>query len=74
MSLELKPRDRVRVSRFNHVKRYRASDTGIVQKGPRTSPLSGVTFYIVSMDKDSHAWTVVFKEDEIEPDGGPNRG
>lgn len=63
----LKPEDRVRVSRFSRVKGYRIGDTGIVKRGPRTSPLSGVTFYVVSMDKDGHAWNVVFKEDEIEP-------
>jgi hypothetical protein len=49
------------------VKGYQYGDTGIVQKGPRTSPLSGVTFYVVSMERNDHQWTVVFKEEEIEP-------
>jgi hypothetical protein len=68
MSQELKPGDRIRISRCNSVTRYWPGETGIVQKGPRTSLLGGVTFYVVSMDKDSHRWNVVFKADEIEAD------
>jgi hypothetical protein len=68
MSQQLKPGDRIRISKLNRVTRYWSGQTGIVQKGPRTSPISGVIFYVVSMDKDSHAWTVVFKADEIEAD------
>lgn len=67
MSQELKPGDRVRVSKLNRVKGYRIGDTGIVRKEPRTSPISGVTFYVVSMGKNGHRWNVVFKADAIEP-------
>jgi hypothetical protein len=67
VSQELILGDRVRVSRFSRVKGYQIGDTGMLQKQPRTSSISGVTFYTVSMDKDGHRWNVVFKEDEIEP-------
>ena len=66
MSRELKAGDRVRVTRVSRVWGYQTGDTGTIKRG-KTSPISGVTFYVVSMDKDNHAWNVVFNADEIEP-------
>ena len=63
---ELKPGDHVRVTSLSRVNRYHVGDTGIVRMGPQISPISGVTFYAVSMARDCHAWNVFFKADEIE--------
>jgi hypothetical protein len=68
MSSTLKSGDRVRISFRNRVGGYSCGDKGTVRKGPRKSPLRGVVYYVVSMDKNAHAWNVVFKADEIEPD------
>jgi hypothetical protein len=67
MSEALKPGDRVRVTLRNRVRGYTFGDKGTVRRGPRKSPISGVVYHVVSMDKDAHAWNVVFNADEITP-------
>jgi hypothetical protein len=67
MSDVLKPGDRVRVKAGVQIPHYPAGEKGTVARGPQTSA-DGTTYYLLVMDKDAAAKTVLFKTDEIEPD------
>jgi hypothetical protein len=67
MSGELKVGDRVRVTAGVQMPKCPAGAKGTVSRGPQTSA-DGTTYYLLMMDKDEPAKTVLFKADEIEPD------
>jgi hypothetical protein len=67
MSGALKVGDRVRVKAGVQIPSYPAGEKGTVSRGPQTSA-DGTTYYLLLMDRDAPAKTVLFKADEIEPD------
>jgi hypothetical protein len=67
MSNALKPGDRVRVKAGVQIPHYPAGEKGTVVRGPQTSA-DGTTYYLLTMDRDTPAKTVLFKADEIELD------
>jgi hypothetical protein len=65
---EFQPGERVRVTAANRVSGYQPGDKGTVQRAV-ISTATGVTHYLVMMDKDDPAKSgVVFAADEVEPD------
>jgi hypothetical protein len=63
---DLKKGDRVRVTGSNRMYGYHPGDQGTIVREAVRAP-TGTRYYLVAMDKDSHAHAgVVFNADEIE--------
>jgi hypothetical protein len=64
----LKPGDRVRVTRRSRMRDYHPGDKGVVVRELEAGP-HGTRYFLVKMDKSDLAQTGrVFIRDEIEPD------
>ena len=65
---ELKPGDRVRVTRRSRMRDYRPGDKGVVVRELEVGR-RGTRYFQVKMDKSNPAQTGrIFIDDEIEPD------
>jgi hypothetical protein len=66
---ELKPGDRVRVTRRYRGAAYQPGDKGTIWRGPQISAGGTVRYFYVTMDKDAPIHTTpYFTDEEIEPD------
>jgi hypothetical protein len=65
---DLKPGDRVRVSRGTRVPGYLPGERGEVRAGPEVVVGTGQRYYFVTVRRPSGPATAVFAEHEIEPD------
>jgi hypothetical protein len=65
---ELKPGDRVRVTRRNRLTDYFPGDRGRVLAGPERVAGSRLRYYSVAIEEAPGKVRAVFAEDEIEPD------
>lgn len=65
MSRNLKPGQRVRVSRANTLPSYQPGDSGTIKEGPYPAPHGG-HYYIVQMGQDTGIGPAIFLAEEIE--------
>jgi hypothetical protein len=65
----LRPGDRVRVTRKNRLPGYLPGERGEVVAGPEAVAGSVLRYYLVAMEREFGPASAVFAADEIEPDG-----
>ena len=65
---DLKPGDRVRVTRYNRLAGYLPGDRGEVLTGPEVVAEDGLRYYFVTFQEVPARSAAVLVEDEIEPD------